>query len=184
VMTEFRHETKLKDGTPIMVRLYEPQDSEEIYAGLRKLSDSSTYLRFMTSLSSLPDERLIELKKIDHEYHLAICAFDLSKDPMVGMGIARYVRTEDDPQIAEAAVTVLDEYQDRGLGTELLYLLTKLASQKGVSHLRAHVLSTNKPILTIARKAGSRVTHYEGQVLQVDWPVDAALETLARVRGS
>ncbi|MHA1961996.1 MAG: GNAT family N-acetyltransferase [Candidatus Thorarchaeota archaeon] len=181
-MTEFRHETTLKDGTPILVRLYEPHDSEEIYAGLRKLSDSSTYLRFMTGLSSLPDERLVELKKIDHEHHLAICAFDLSKDPMVGMGIARYVRTEDDAQIAEAAVTVLDEYQNKGLGTELLYLLTKLASEKGIDHLRAHVLSTNKPILAIARSAGGRISHYEGQVLQVDWPVLAALETLSRPR--
>jgi RimJ/RimL family protein N-acetyltransferase len=183
-MSEFRHTTNLKDGTPVLIRLYEPQDSDEIYAGLKKLSDSSAYLRFMTCLSNLPDERIVELKKIDHDHHLAICAFDLNKDPMVGMGIARYVRMESDPQIAEAAVTILDEYQNRGLGTELLYLLTKLASQKGVSHLRAHVLSTNKPILAIARKVGSKISHYEGQVLQVDWPVKAALETFARARES
>ncbi|UCE10858.1 MAG: GNAT family N-acetyltransferase [Candidatus Thorarchaeota archaeon] len=183
-MDEFRHETTLKDGTLVLIRLYEPGDSEEIYAGLRRLSDSTTYLRFMTCLNSLPNERLLELKKIDHDHHLAICAFDLSKDPMVGMGIARYVRMESDSLIAEAAVTILDEYQNKGLGTELLYILTKLASQKGVTHLRAHVLSTNKPILAIARKVGSKISHYEGQVLQVDWPVDEALETFIRARGS
>jgi GNAT superfamily N-acetyltransferase len=37
-----------------------------------------------------------------------------------GVGIARYIRDAEDPQAAEVAVTVLDHWQRRGLGTELL----------------------------------------------------------------
>lgn len=176
LLSEFHGEVVLKDGTPVLIRLYEPDDIHEVRNGLEKISDSSFYLRFMTSLGSLPDDQLVELKRIDHEHHLAICAFDTSRDPMVGIGIARYVRCEDEPQVAEAAVTVIDEYQNRGLGTVLLQLLAQLANKKGITHLRAHVLSNNTPILTIAKRAGARITHYEGLVLQIDLPVAAALQ--------
>ncbi len=174
---DFRREIELKDGTPVLIRLYEPDDISEVRNGLTKISDSSFYLRFMTSLGRLPDDQLKQLKKIDHEHHLAVCAFDTSKDPMVGIGIARYVRCDGEPLVAEAAVTVIDEYQNRGLGTALLQSLAQLANEKGIEHLRAHVLSNNTPILAIAESAGARIKHYEGSVLQIDLPVAAALQT-------
>lgn len=176
LITEFHLEIKLKDGTPVLIRMYEPDDIDEVREGLKKISDSSFYLRFMTSLCRLPDAQLKELKKIDQEHHLAICAFDMSKDPMMGIGIARYVRCEGEPHVAEAAVTVIDEYQNRGLGTQLLQALAELADKKGIQHLRAHVLSNNTPILTIAQRAGAKIKHYEGSVLQIDLPVAAVVQ--------
>jgi L-amino acid N-acyltransferase YncA len=155
--------------------MYESADIDEVREGLKKISDSSFYLRFMTSLCKLPDAQLKKLKKIDQDHHLAICAFDASQDPMVGIGIARYVRCEGEPYVAEAAVTVIDEFQNRGLGTQLLQALAELADENGVKHLRAHVLSNNVAILTIAERAGARIQHYEGSVLQIDLPVAAAL---------
>lgn len=181
-MSAFRHETTLKDGTPVLIRLYQPSDISEIQLGLEKLSDRSLQLRFMASLGNLPDDQLKKLKRIDHEHHIAICAFDTSQYPMSGIGIARYVRVEKEPHLAEAAITVLDEYQNRGLGTELLYQLGRIGLEKGIQYLRAHVLSTNIPILTIARRAGARISHYEGSVMQVDLPVSEALELLSRRR--
>ncbi len=174
--SKFRRKVLLKDGTPVLIRPYEPDDIHEVRHGIEKLSDSSFYLRFMTSLGSLPEGQLAELKKIDHEHHSAICAFDTSGDPMVGIGIARFVRCEGEPQVAEAAVTVIDEYQNRGLGTALLQSLAQLANEKGITHLRAHVLSNNTPIITIAKRAGARIKHYEGLVLQIDLPVAAAIQ--------
>jgi RimJ/RimL family protein N-acetyltransferase len=174
---EFRREVVLKDGSPVLIRLYEPEDIEEVRHGLEKISDSSFYLRFMTSLGRLPDTQLKELKRIDHEHHVAICAFDSRQDPMVGLGIARYVRCEDEPEVAEAAVTVINEYQNKGLGTALLQALAHLANEKGILHLRAHVLSNNAPILAIAERAGARIEHYEGSVLQIHLPVAAALKS-------
>ena len=172
---EFRRESQLKDGTPVLIRMYKPDDITEVREGLKKISDSSFYLRFMTSLCKLPDAQLKELKKIDQDHHLAICAFDISQDPMVGIGIARYVRCEGEPEVAEAAVTVIDEFQNRGLGTQLLQALAELADENGIQNLRAHVLSNNTAILRIAERAGARIQHYEGAVLQIDLPVSAAL---------
>ncbi|MFX1263496.1 MAG: GNAT family N-acetyltransferase [Promethearchaeota archaeon] len=172
---EFRRELQLKDGTPVLIRMYEPDDIDEVREGLKKISDSSFYLRFMTSLGKLPDAQLKKLKRIDQDHHLAICAFDISQDPMVGIGIARYVCCEGEPEVAEAAVTVIDEFQNRGLGTQLLQALAELADANGIQHLRAHVLSNNTPILTIAERAGAQIQHYDGAVLQIDLPVSAAL---------
>lgn len=41
-----------------------------------------------------------------------------------GVGIARYVRSADDPHAADIAVTVIDDWQRRGFGSALLTQLT------------------------------------------------------------
>ena len=61
------------------------------------------------------------------------------------MGIARYVRDRDDPQTAEIAVTVVDDWQGRGLGTELLTQLSGRARREGVLRFTARPPPTTRP---------------------------------------
>jgi GNAT superfamily N-acetyltransferase len=60
-----------------------------------------------------------------------------------GVGIARYIRHAEGPQAAEIAVTIVDEWQGRGLGTELLTRLTGRARQEGIHRFTALVADDN-----------------------------------------
>jgi len=59
------------------------------------------------------------------------------------VGIARYVRDREDPHAAEIAVTVIDGWQGRGLGTELLARLSERACQEGIRRFTAAVAADN-----------------------------------------
>ncbi len=49
---------------------------------------------------------------------------------------------------------VKDEYQNRGIGTELLSYLTQLAKRQGLHGFTAEVLAENKPMLHVFEQAG------------------------------
>ena len=59
------------------------------------------------------------------------------------MGIARYVRDAHDPHAAEIALTIVDDWQGRGLGTELLAQLTGRARSAGIRRFTALVATGN-----------------------------------------
>ena len=69
------------------------------------------------------------LTEIDHHDHEAIIA--LEEESGEGIGVARYVRNPTHPETAEVAVTVIDEWQGRGLGTLLLEVLGQRARAEG-----------------------------------------------------
>ena len=174
-MNEFHLEEALDDGTPVLYRLLDPksnEDIDELKRGFEKLSEYSRYCRFLTRKGEIAEEHYAQISNIDNIDHLALCAIDLSKDPKSGMGIARYVRVEKESDVAEAAVTVIDEYQKKGLGTRLLTLLVQLASEHGISHFRAHVLSTNKGMMKILKRHGAQIRYYGGSLNQIDFPLE------------
>ena len=67
-----------------------------------------------------------------------------------GVGIARYVRDAEDPQAAEIAVTIVDDWQGRGLGTELLAQLSDRARQEGIRRFTALVAADNAAVARTA----------------------------------
>ena len=71
------------------------------------------------------------------------------------MGIARYVRDADEPQAAEIAVTIVDDWQGRGLGTELLSRLSDRARQAGIRRFTALVAADNAAMAGLLRKLGA-----------------------------
>ncbi len=84
--------------------------------------------------------------------------------------MARFVRL-DDPASAEAAVTVIDEWQGRGAGTALCNLLAERAREEGIERFTALLLAANDqmqdvlatlgPAKVISRDAGTVVVEVE-----------------------
>ena len=60
-----------------------------------------------------------------------------------GVGSARFVRLSDEPDTAEAAVTVLDDFQGKGLGAILLQRLIEAAWERDVRWFRNELLAEN-----------------------------------------
>ena len=71
------------------------------------------------------------------------------------VGVARFIRIPGEPDLAEVAVTVIDSWQRRGLGTALLRELAQRATEEGIRHFTAEMLAENKPMLTLARRSGT-----------------------------
>lgn len=152
----------LRDGSEALVRPIRPDDREAIVTAFERLSEQSRYQRFMTAIDELSPSQLDYLTDVDHHDHEALIAFDpVSGD---GVGVARFVRL-DDGTSAEAAVTVIDEWQGRGLGVALTNLLAERAREEGVTRFTALLLASNAqmhdvlaslgPSKVLSRKAGT-----------------------------
>lgn len=156
----------LRDGSRALIRPIRPEDREALERGFAQLSERSRYLRFHSFMSSLSAAQLRYLTEVDQHDHAAFVAVD-ADDPRRGLGVARYVRL-DDPGVAEAAVTVIDEVQGRGLGTLLLATLAQHAVANGVDTFRNYVLGENTAMLQIFSDLGATRTSDGTGVFQID----------------
>jgi len=143
----------LRDGARVRLRPLAPEDKPVLAASFERLSEESRYRRFLTTKSKLSAAELTYLiDGVDHHDHEAIGAFDPATGAM--LGIARYVRSKEDPAAAEVAVTVADDWQRRGLGRALLDRLTYRARSEGIRRFSALVLSENRPALGLLAELG------------------------------
>lgn len=157
---------ELKDGSRARVRPIRPDDKDALSAGLDRLSKESRYRRFLRPVTRLSDRELAYLTEIDYTNHFAWVAAD-PDDDMKGFGVARYVRDPKDPEIAEAAVAVVDDQQGNGLGTILMRLLVATALENGITMFRGWVLGDNRAMLGPLERIGAHRTADHG-VLRVE----------------
>jgi RimJ/RimL family protein N-acetyltransferase len=139
----------LRDGGRVLLRPLRPSDREVYLRGFEHLGSSSRYMRFFSPKPRLTDTELHYFLDVDHHDHEALVAIDV--DGGEGIGVARYVRERDHPEVAEVSITVVDEHQGRGLGALLLERLAERAAEEGVQRLRALVLADNHRMLTLIR---------------------------------
>lgn len=157
----------LRDRSRAIVRPIRPADKAALSDAFERLSDESRYRRFLSPLPELRPMDLVYLTEVDHHDHEALAALDARTGDVVG--IARYVRSREDPQAAEFAVTIVDDWQRRGLGAELLKRLTERAREEGLRRFTASVLAENREMLGLLEKLGGfRVTRAEAGVVKVE----------------
>jgi RimJ/RimL family protein N-acetyltransferase len=166
-----RRRTKLRDGTPILVRSLRPTDAEELLRGFARLSDGSRRFRFLSPVHKLTQEQVRELTEVDQHDHVAIAARDESCPEHPGIGVARFVRLDQDPKVAEFAITVIDDYQHRGLGTLLLKQLLRAAQALRVRTLRGFLLADNLAMIQLLQKFGATLRRAWDNTLRADLPV-------------
>ena len=155
-------ERELDDGTAIRVRAITPADKDRLRAGFHRLSERSIYLRFFQPRRELSDDDLRFLTEIDFVRHVALVAVLPSVPSPMGheegrmVGVARYVSYNKTGPVSpvEFAVTVGDEFQERGIGRLLLHHLAKIARAGGIAELRAAVLGENRQVMEIVGRSG------------------------------
>ena len=163
---------RLRDGSEVLIRPIEPGDREQLAAEFARLSPESRYRRFLVPMTRLTDDMLDYLTEVDHHDHEALVALDPASGE--GAGVARYVRLEDRPDVAEAAVTVADVWQGRGLGTLLLELLAGRARQEGITRFTALMLAENTDMMELLENLGPvRVVDRELGTVEVESPLPA-----------
>ena len=163
--------TKLRDGTKVLIRPLQPEDKKDLLRGFDKLSIVSRRFRFLSPIRKLSAYQLKSLIDVDQVNHVAIGVKDIGRPDKPGIAIGRFVCLEDEPGTAEFAITVTDEYQNRGVGTMIAELLMRTARDRGIEILRGFLLDDNLAMIRLLEGLGARMKRETGNVLQADLPV-------------
>ena len=117
--------------------------------------------------AELPRALLDSLLDVDGSDRCALVAVAVDAEDSPGVGLARYGRSREDPALAEAAVTVVEAYQQRGIATALLQRLAGEALRNGISTFTATVMWENGRLLDRLRVFGAEVSPSEPGVASV-----------------
>ena len=179
---DFREEHVLQDGQKVVLRHIQPSDAEELRRGFRALSPESRYRRFFTGMADLDDAALAYLVNVDGKDHVAIVALVESLDLKTerGVGVARFVRSDKDATVAEAAVTIVDDMQRIGLGTLMTKTLARAAKERGIEKFRCEVLESNDLVVQALVAAGGEIVERGSGTVVLDVPVKNANDNVIR----
>ncbi len=160
----------LRDGRTLRLRPPGRDDAEALLAFFGGLSQRSLYLRFhgLPEISPRLGESVLEP---DWREHGALLGALVDDEGERVVAVANYVRLRD-PKLAEAAFTVADEHQGRGIGTRLLEQLAARAAEVGIERFVAYVLPDNRAMLGVFEAAGFELTReLESGELEVQFPI-------------
>jgi RimJ/RimL family protein N-acetyltransferase len=153
----------LRDGSEALIRPVRGTDAPLLADGFARLSARSRWMRFLGGKKELSPAELRSLTEVDHYDREALGALDQASGR--GVGIARYVRHAADPQAAEIAVTVVDDWQRLGLGTVLLTQLADRAREAGIHRFTALVSTENDAGIRLLRRLNAEFVRREADTV-------------------
>lgn len=178
--------TTLQNGMPILVRPVQSDDKQLLETGFELLSRQSRFLRFFRPVTKLSAKELDYYCAVDQSDHIAICALDTTQDETRPLGIARCIRARDKTDEAELAVTVIDRFQGRGIGTILLAAIAHAAITQNITKFVGTILTENDSMLNLLVKLEASSTFETPGVLSVCVPIhgDAGKYPDSPIRGA
>jgi acyl-CoA hydrolase len=163
---------ELRTGEQILVRPARLSDEEPLRDMFYRLTDESTYKRFLGYKRYHPHDEMQKLVDLDYHANMAFVAETMGDSPRI-IAVCRH---DVDPatSLADIAFVVVDEWQNKGVGTVLMSRMTDVARERGLAGFSADVLTTNYGMLGIFHKSGLFVhTEREGNVYHLTATFDA-----------
>ena len=145
---------RLLPPNEITIRAVRPDDKQRIVNAFRGLERDSIYLRFFSHKKGLEDEELRRVTECDGTSHAVLVATVASGERETIVAVGSYVRSG---PAAEIAFAVEEDFQRRGIASQLLRHLTDIARANGIERFEADVLAENTPMLTLLRNSGLRM---------------------------
>jgi N-acetylglutamate synthase-like GNAT family acetyltransferase len=130
------------------------------------MSAQSRYQRFHAPKSRLTRSERAHLTNVDEEHHIAAIALADDGSPV---GVARVLRLGGHSASGEVAVAVVDAWQGRGVGQQLLANIRSRACAMGLQELVAMVLSGTRLVRSLERR-GWKVHRRDGTVTTLVTP--------------
>lgn len=176
--SEYELDVVLRDGVVVQFRPIKPTDAEALVAFFELLGTESRYFRFFRVKQRLTPKEVEFFTTVDYQSRMALVVFE--DDQMIAVG--RYDVEKDSEGAAEVAFAVADDQQGRGIGTQLLQLLTTYARAHDVNEFRAFVLPDNLAMMRVFRNSGYTLTRaLEEGVYNVEFPIAESEEERAAV---
>jgi GNAT superfamily N-acetyltransferase len=170
---DYEESVRLPTGLEVRLRLVSPADKPLLKRGMDAFSAESRYRRFLIAKRDLSDEELRYLTEVDGVDHFAIGALVANADGSDdGVAVARFVRFEQEREVAEPTIAVADPYQGLGLGALLFGRLMDAARERGIARFHGRMLAGNEPMRRILERAGRVAWHAAGQLTEFDLALD------------
>jgi len=147
-MTTEKYRTT-RAGIKIFLRPVRSDDEELVRSFAKTLSEQDIYFRFFRHVE--PNEDFLKrFVNIDPNEEIAVLALVRrgKADKIVGGG--RFF-IDRERRMAEVVITVGSEYQNKGIGREVLLHMISLARAQGFKGLTAQVLADNVAMLRLLR---------------------------------
>jgi GNAT superfamily N-acetyltransferase len=148
------HVEKIEDEQ-VLIRPISPNDAGLEQGFINNLSDQSKHYRFLGGRAPLSIKELIELCDIDYYSKMAFIALIDDGDQGTVIGVSRYAIDKDNESF-EFAVTVADEWQNKGLGTLLMKHLIGYAKSHEIKQIYSIDLASNYKMRALANDLGMK----------------------------
>ena len=143
----------LRNGERVVIRPICASDAAAEKEFIEALSPQSRRYRFLGDVRHPSSELIEQLTDLDYVHDLAFAAVvpDGAREKLVG--ISRYSTSSDGTQ-CECAVTVLDDWQHKGLGSILMNHLIDVARARGIRRMWSIDSAENLAMSDLARYLG------------------------------
>ncbi len=153
----------LRNGQEVLIRPIAPEDAQALHDFHEKLSDRTIYFRHFAVHPHLTEKEVARFTNVDHEKREAYVAIHHNEI----LGVGRWDSIN--PELAEVAFVIRDDYQGQGLGVVLFELLAQSAWTLGIRQFVADMLPQNRGMVRLMEDYGNVVsrTNQEGVVEMV-----------------
>jgi acyl-CoA hydrolase/GNAT superfamily N-acetyltransferase len=140
------------EGVQVTFRPIHPTDEQGMRHLFYQLSQQTIYYRFMSMVKRIPRKQIRDFVFIDHRNEVAIVGTVPEAHGEDIIAVGRYW-LDSKTNRAEIAFTVVDEWQQKGVGTFLFRYLQRIARRNGIRGFTAEVLADNKPMQKVFNKS-------------------------------
>jgi acetyltransferase len=152
----------MRSGEAVTIRPIRPEDEPKLVTFHERLSERSVYLRYASLMKleqRVAHDRLARICFIDYDREMALVAErtdEQGEDEIIGVG-----RLTQQPgrNEAEFAMLVIDEFQEEGIGTELLRRLVQVGEDEGLDRITADILQQNRAMQRVCEKLDFDIVH-------------------------
>jgi acyl-CoA hydrolase/GNAT superfamily N-acetyltransferase len=144
---------RVDSGADLTLRLVRTSDEDALQDLFYRVSEESSYERFLGHVSKPSHDELLRWADMDHELSVALVA---TVATAAGNEIIALGCYDIDPatRLAEVSLLVADDWQGRGVGTAVFRRLAEMARARGVAGFTGDVLVNNARMLAIFNEAG------------------------------
>ena len=154
---EYEEYKPLADGTRLLFRPIRPTDDKLFRDMCYSLSERSIAFRFFKPIKTFPHRFIQEFTTCDFVNNMVIVGIvqDMGGEQMVGVGSYHVNKATNR---AEVSFLVRDEWQAKGIGTDLLNILASIAKKRGIIGFEANVLEQNQAMIAVFLNSGYKIS--------------------------
>ena len=165
---ELKRYVVLKDGSKVLLRPIKPSDATMKQDLFYSLSKESVIKRYLGSLKMMPLKRIWPYVVVDYNNEMVIVGIVREGEGESIIAIGSYSRVPN-TDLAEVALVVRDDWQNKGLGTILFNYLCEIAKTRGLAGFTAWVMADNSRMMHIFKKSGYQMRYrIEGNLYHVE----------------